>query len=68
MTPTHVPPAPIGRSPGKPWPVADLADHLCSSERHLWRLIAAGRVRVIRLGRKVLVPDDEARRLAADGC
>lgn len=53
---------------GQPWTVPDLARFLLCSDRHIRRLIATRKVRVIRLGRKVLVPDDEAQNLARKGC
>lgn len=60
-------PAPI-RPPGSPWPIPDAAAFLAISDRHLWRLIDGGRVRAIRIGRRVLVPDAEMQRLAREGC
>ncbi len=65
MLPTHTQPDP--RPAGKPWAVAELADHLAISHRHLCRLIAAGRVRVVRFGRRVAVPAAEADRLMTEG-
>jgi excisionase family DNA binding protein len=56
-----------GRPAGSPWPIPAAAAYLSVSERHLWRLIDASRVRTIRLGRRVLVPDSEVRRVAAEG-
>lgn len=56
---------PIAQRPaGKPWAVAEAADFLGISTRTLWRLIDARDVKVSRLGRRVLVPDSEVRRLA----
>jgi len=55
-----------GRLPGKPWSVAHAADFLGISARTLWRLIDARDVKVTRLGRRVLVPDSEVRRLAGE--
>jgi excisionase family DNA binding protein len=60
-------PAPAARSAGAPWPVRTAAHFLAVSERHVWRLIVAGRVRAIRIGRRVLIPDAEVRRVAAEG-
>jgi len=52
------------RPAGKPWGVAEAATFLGISARTLWRLIDARDVKVTRLGRRVLVPDAEVRRLA----
>jgi excisionase family DNA binding protein len=54
----------VERSPGKPWSVADAAEFLGISSRTLWRLIDTRDVKVTRLGRRVLVPDSEVRRMA----
>jgi len=54
------------RPTGKPWGVAEAADFLGISTRTLWRLIDARDVKVTRLGRRVLVPDTEVRRLAGE--
>ena len=67
---TH-PPSAAGRPErpaGAPWPVPDAAAFLSVSPRHVQRLIDAGKVRSVRLGRRRLVPDDEVRRLAREGC
>jgi excisionase family DNA binding protein len=61
-----LPPA-SGRPDGAPWPIRDAASYLAVSDRHLWRLLDAGRVRAIRLGRRVLIPADEIVRLAREG-
>lgn len=42
---------------------ADLADALQVSERTIRRMIAAGEIKVIRLGRSVRVPMEEANRI-----
>lgn len=55
------------RPMGAPWTLRQAADYLGVSERHLARLEAAKLVRVIRLGRRVLVPDAEVQRLATEG-
>jgi excisionase family DNA binding protein len=62
------PPIPTPRPAGSPWPLPDAARFLTVSERHLYRLIDMGKVRSVRLGRRRLIPDDEVRRLARDGC
>ena len=60
-------PLPTPRPRGKPWPVDELSVHLGISDRHLRRLITAGKLRVVRIGRRVLIPDDEATRLCTEG-
>jgi excisionase family DNA binding protein len=55
------------RPEGAPWPIADAADYLCVSLRHLVRLADAQKVKTMRFGRRRMVPDDEVRRLAAEG-
>jgi excisionase family DNA binding protein len=57
---------PPERLAGKPWSVAQAAEFLGISTRTLWRLIDARDVKVTRLGRRVLVPDSEVRRLAGE--
>jgi excisionase family DNA binding protein len=54
------------RPAGKPWGVAQAAEFLGISARTLWRLIDARDVKVARVGRRVLVPDSEVRRLAGE--
>jgi excisionase family DNA binding protein len=58
---------PIGRVDGSPWSLVDAAEYLHVSSAHLRRLVDAGKVRSIRLGRRVLIPDVELRRVAAEG-
>ena len=60
--------APRARAPGAPWPIPEAATFLSISERHLHRLIDAGKVKSVRLGRRRLVPDTEVQRLAREGC
>src|SRR4051812_43751561 len=55
------------RPKGKPWSVTESATFLGISTRSLWRLIDGGDVRVARIGRRVLLPDAEVRRLAGEG-
>ena len=55
-------PSPI-TSPSRALTAADLADALQVSVRTIRRMIAAGEVRVIRLGRSVRVPMDEVNRI-----
>ena len=56
------------RPAGSPWPIADAAAFLTISGRHLHRLLDAGKVRSVRLGRRRLIPDSEVQRLAREGC
>lgn len=53
---------------GSPWPLREAATYLSISKRHLHRLIDARKVKSIVIGRRRLVPDDEVRRLAREGC
>jgi excisionase family DNA binding protein len=57
--------AALPRAAGKPWSVPEAAGFLGISARTLWRLIDAGEVKVVRIGRRVLVPDAAVRQLAA---
>jgi excisionase family DNA binding protein len=45
--------------------VADAAKALCISTRFLRLLGSRGQVRIVRLGRRTLIPRDEIQRLAA---
>jgi excisionase family DNA binding protein len=56
------------RPAGAPWPIPDAAAFLSVSPRHLSRLLDAGKVRSVRLGRRRLIPDAEVQRLAREGC
>jgi excisionase family DNA binding protein len=60
-------PAP-DRPAGAPWPIPDAAAFLSISPRHLSRLLDAGKVTSVRLGRRRLIPDAEVQRLAREGC
>ncbi|CEF48210.1 unnamed protein product [uncultured bacterium] len=68
MSATQTTPIPQSRTPGSPWPIPEAAAFLTVSQRHLYRLLDARKVRSVRLGRRRLIPDDEVRRLARDGC
>jgi excisionase family DNA binding protein len=59
---------PPARTPGSPWSIPEAAAFLTVSERHLYRLLDAGKVRSVRLGRRRLIPDAEVQRLARAGC
>jgi excisionase family DNA binding protein len=61
-------PPPLPRPPGAPWPIPDAARFLSVSVRHLHRLLDAGKVKSVRLGRRRLIPDSEVQRLARSGC
>lgn len=56
------------RPAGSPWPIPEAAAFLRVSERHVYRLIDARKLKAVRLGRRRLIPDAEVRRLAAAGC
>jgi excisionase family DNA binding protein len=43
--------------------IAEVATNLRVSRRHIYRLVARGELRVVRLGRRVLVPRSELERL-----
>jgi hypothetical protein len=59
---------PNDRAAGKPWPIeSEAAPHLGVSPRHLWRLIKDGRVRTIKLGARIFIPDCEMKKLEAEG-
>ena len=62
------PDQPEARPEGAPWKYAEAWPYLNISERTLHRLINAGKVQVIYIGKKPLIPDSEVRRLAAAGC
>jgi len=59
---------PPPRPPGSPWSLPDAATYLTISERHLHRLLDAGRVKSITIGRRRLIPDDEVQKVARQGC
>lgn len=58
---------PATHEPGAPWDILAAAKHLHISDRHLRRLIDEGKVRSIRLGRRVMIPDAELQRIANEG-
>jgi excisionase family DNA binding protein len=68
MTATTPTPTPPSRAPGSPWSIQDAAQFLHVSTRHIHRLLDAGKVRSLRLGRRRLIPDAEVQRLAREGC
>jgi excisionase family DNA binding protein len=46
--------------------VKRFCEHIQISESHFYNLLKAGRVRVIKLGRRVLVPSSELVRLLSE--
>lgn len=66
--PAHTPPPVATEPPGSPWSIPGAAEFLRISARHLHRLLDAGKVRSVQLGRRRLIPDSEVRRLAREGC
>jgi len=66
MLPPDAPSTP--RPAGAPWSIPAAAAFLCISPRHLSRLLDAGKVKSVRLGRRRLIPDAEVQRLAREGC
>lgn len=55
------------RRPGQPWPIAEVAAYFTRSERSLRRDAEEGKLKVIRMGRNVYVPDAEVQRIANEG-
>jgi excisionase family DNA binding protein len=67
--PDVTPNAPLSPRPaGAPWSIQDAAKFLTVSARHVHRLLDAGKLRSVRLGRRRLIPDSEVQRLAREGC
>ena len=58
---------PAARPAGAPWPMRDAASYWAVSERHVAALVAAGKVRSIKIGGRRLIPDDEVMRVAREG-
>jgi excisionase family DNA binding protein len=52
---------------GAPWSIADAATYLGVSDRHLKRLISAGKIKQIQIGARKLIADSELRRIAEQG-
>jgi hypothetical protein len=55
------------RPAGKPWSIREFAGFLGCSERHVGTCAADGRIRIIRVGARVFIPDDEAQRIFREG-
>jgi len=53
--------------PGRPWELLSLATFLNVSKKTLERAIKAEKLKAIRINRRVLIPDSEARRVAEAG-
>lgn len=60
-------PEPVSRDDGRPWTVAETAEHLRICESSLRKAIKAGKVHVAKTGRKLNVPADEVKRLEREG-
>jgi len=56
-----------GHEPGRPWELLSLATFLNVSKKTLERAIKAEKLEAIRINRRVLIPDIEARRVAEAG-
>ena len=52
---------------GKPWELIPLAEFLNVSKKTLERAIKSGKLKAIRINRRVMVADGEARRVAEAG-
>ena len=57
----------VVRAEGAPWTLAEAAAHLQLSRKPIERLAAAGKIKVIRIGSRVFVPDGEMKRITRDG-
>lgn len=57
----------VERAAGKPWTVRDAAEFLGVHPRTIQRAIDANKVRPVRFGRKVMLPDAVVRKLATEG-
>ena len=60
-------PPTTGHEPGRPWELLSLATFLNVSKKTLERAIKAEKLKAIRINRRVLIPDIEARRVAEAG-
>ena len=67
MTSTKTEQTTEGRPEGAPWVMRDAWEFLGVGERTFRRMASDGRIRVIRIGGKPMIPDTEVRRLAAEG-
>ncbi len=55
------------RESGQPWELSELATFLNVSKKTLERAIKVKKLKAIRINRRVLIPDLEARRIAEAG-
>ena len=58
---------PPARPDGSLWPPDMAAKFWAVSRRHAERLIAAGSISAVRLGHRVMIPDQEVKRVAREG-
>lgn len=58
-------PPPGDRPAGAPWSYADAARFLGVGQTILREMVRSGKLRAARIGRRVLIPDDAVRALAA---
>jgi len=66
MSAPKKPPA-VSHESGQPWELPQLATFLNVSKKTLERAIKAKKLKAIRINRRVLIPDLEARRVAEAG-
>jgi excisionase family DNA binding protein len=52
---------------GAPWSISEAAKHLGLCERTIRRLIENKRVRAIKFGRRLMIPDQEIKRISETG-
>lgn len=55
------------RRPGSPWSIAEAAEHLGLCRATVERAARANRIKATRFGRRVVISDDELRRVVAEG-
>ena len=48
--------------------VADFCGQLSISRSHFYDLVSEGRIKIIKIGGRTLVPETELDRLASEGC
>jgi Helix-turn-helix domain len=57
----------INHQAGAPWSIRDAARFIGVSEKTICRLIDSDKVRSFKVARRVMIPDDEIRRVATSG-